>query len=154
MTTLRDLVLQVNDAEVVDGIVRFYDQREKQWWPDAVADVLGHLRKLTPNPAGSQYELSIELTPPIDPEEQPFWDVSCTKGGDPERCGLDLSPWEEWLTIRIPQSLLEKMTAAEIVAHCVWEMTFYGFTQEKINAFRTELRSDAEFGPLPLLPNS
>jgi hypothetical protein len=31
------------------------------------------------------------------------------------------------------------MTAAEIVAHCVWEMTFYGFTQEKIAAFRAEL---------------
>jgi hypothetical protein len=46
MTTLRDLVLKVNEADVVDGIVRFYDQQEKEWWPDAVADVLGQLRKL------------------------------------------------------------------------------------------------------------
>jgi hypothetical protein len=142
MTTLRDLVLKVNEADVVERIVRFYDQREKEWWPDAVADVLGQLRKLTPDPAGSQYQLSIELTQPTDPEEQPFWDVSCTKEGDPERCGLDLSPWEEWLAIRVPQSLLDKMTPAEIVAHCVWEMTFYGFSQEKIAASRAELFSD------------
>ena len=74
-------------------------------------------------------------------EEQPFWNVSC-KEGDPARCGLDLPRWEEWLAIRVPQSLLEKITAAEIVAHCVWEMTFYGFTQENIAAFRTELLSD------------
>ena len=142
MTTLRDLVLKVNEADVLDEIVRSYDQQEKEWWPDAVADVLGQLRKLIPDPASSQYQLSIELTPPIDPEEQPFWDVSCTKEGHPDRCGLDLSPWEEWLAIRVPQSLFEKMTAAEIVAHCVWEMTFYGFTQEKIAAFRTEFLPD------------
>src|SRR5437764_5585776 len=80
-----------------------------------------------------------KLTPPVDPKDQPFWEVSCTKDGDPERCGLDLSPWAEWLALRVPQSLLYKMTAAEIVAHCVWEMTFYGFTQEKIAAFRAEL---------------
>ena len=139
MTTLRDLVLEVQEAAVVEAIARFYDQPETQWLPDAVSDVLGQLRKLAPDPAGSQYHLSIELKPPVDPKDKPFWDVSCTKEADPDRCGLDLSPWDEWLALRVPQSLLDKMTAAEIVAHCVWEMTFYGFTQEKISAFRAEL---------------
>jgi hypothetical protein len=139
MTTLRDLVLDVQEAAVVEGIARFYDQRETDWLPDAVADVLGQLRKLAPDPAGSRYQLSIELTPPVDPKDQPFWDVRCIKEGDPDRCGLDLSPWEAWLALGVPQSLLDKMTAAEIVAHCVWEMTFYGFTQEKIAALCAEL---------------
>jgi hypothetical protein len=139
MATLHDLVLEVQDVAVVEGIARFYDQRETDWLPDAVADVLGQLRKLAPDPAGSRYQLSIELTPPVDPKDQPFWDVSCIKEGDPERYGLDLSRWEEWLAVRVPRSLLAKMTATEIVAHCVWEMTFYGFTQEKIAAFRAEL---------------
>ena len=139
MTTLRDLVLEVQEAAVVEAIARFYDQRETQWLPDAVSDVLGQLRKLAPDHAGSRYQLSIELTPPVDPKDQPFWDVSCIKEGDADRCGLDLSPWDEWIALHVPQSLLDKMTAAEIVAHCVWEMTFHGFTQEKIAAFRAEL---------------
>ena len=139
MTTLRDLVLDVQEAAVVEGIARFYDQRETDRLPDAVADVLGQLRKLAPDPAGSRYQLSIELTPSVDPKDKSFWDVSCIKEGDPDRCGLDLSPWEAWLALGVPQSLLDKMTAAEIVAHCVWEITFYGFTQEKIVAFRAEL---------------
>ena len=108
MTTLCDLVLEVQEAAVVEGIARFYDQRETQWLPDAVADVLGQLRKLAPDPAGSRYQLSIELTPPVDPKDQPFWDVSCIKEGDPQRCGLDLSPWDEWLVLRVPQSLPDK----------------------------------------------
>ena len=139
MTTLRDLVLEVQEAAVVEAIALFYDQRETRWLPDAVADVLGQLRKLAPDPAGSRYQLSIELTSSVDAKDHPFWDVTSVKEGDPERCGLDLSPWEEWIALHVPQSLLDKMTAAEIVAHCVWEMTFYGFTQEKIAAFRAEL---------------
>ena len=139
MATLRDLVLEVQEATVVEAIARFYDQRETQWLPDAVAHVLGQLRKLAPDPASSRYQLSIDLTSPVDPKDKPFWDVSCIKEDDPDRCGLDLSPWDEWLALRVPQSLLDKMTAAEIVAHCVWEMTFYGCTQEKIAAFRAEL---------------
>jgi hypothetical protein len=120
MITLRDLVLEVQEAAVVEAIARFYDQRETQWLPDAVSDVLGQLRKLAPDPAGSRYQLSIELTPPVDRKDKPFWDVSCIKEGDPNRCGLDLSPWDEWLVLRVPQSLLDKMTAAEIVAHCTF----------------------------------
>ncbi len=50
------------------------------------------------------------------------------------------------LVLRVPQSLLDKMTAAEIVAHCVWEMTFYGFTQEKIAAFVSHRQLAKTFG--------
>src|SRR5437667_7131988 len=112
MSTLGDLVLEVQEAAVVEAIARFYDQRETQWLADAVSDVLGQLRKLAPDPAGSRYHLRIELTPPDDPTDKPFWDVSCIKEGDPDHCGLDLSPWDEWLALHVPQSLLDKMTAA------------------------------------------
>jgi len=140
MTTLRDLVLRVGDGSVIEALARLYDQRKTELLPDAITDVLLELRKLTPDSAGSQFKLHIELTPPIDPEEQPHWDVSCTKQNDLERCGLDLSPWEEWLAITVPQSLIDQMTETEVVAHCVWEITFYGFTQEKIAENRTELQ--------------
>src|SRR5207247_10615715 len=88
MATLCGLVLEVQEA-VVEGIARFYDQRETQWLPDAVTDVLGQLRKLAPDPAGSRCQLSIELTPPVDPKDQPFWEVSCTKDGE-IRSAVDL----------------------------------------------------------------
>jgi hypothetical protein len=141
MTTLRALLLGVEETGVTEAIGRLYDRRETRWLPDAVADVLAELRRLTPDPSGTEYQLEIELLPPGDTEDEPYWDVCCRKEYDPERYGLDLSPWEEWLAIRVPESLLKKMTGTEIVAHCVWEMTFYGFTQEKIANFRAELLS-------------
>jgi hypothetical protein len=109
MTTLRDLVLEIQQGAVVEEIARFYDQRETQWLPDAVADVLGQLQNLAPDLAGSPYQLSIELMPPADPKDQPFWDVSCTKEDDPDRCGLELSPWEEWLALRVPQEKFQSI---------------------------------------------
>ena len=54
MATLCDLVLEVQEAAVAEGIARFYDQRETQWLADAVSDVLGQLRKRAPDPAGSR----------------------------------------------------------------------------------------------------
>lgn len=139
MTTLRDLVFRVEEADVTEAIGRLYDRRETSWLPEAVTDVLTELRRLTSDPSGAEYQLHIELLPPTHIDNEPYWDVCCRKEGDPERYGLDLSRWEEWLAIRVPQLLLDKMTAAEIVAHCVWEMTFYGFTQEKIAEFRAEM---------------
>jgi hypothetical protein len=41
--------------------------------------------------------------------------------------------------IAVPQSLLDRMSATDIVAHCVWDMTFYGVTQERIAEARAEL---------------
>ena len=139
MTTLRDLVFKVEDATVVEAVTQLYDQRETEWLPEAIVDVLSQLRRPTPDSAASELGLHIELTSPIDPDEQPYWDVWCGKQNDPERYGLDLSRWEEWLAIRVPQSLLDAMPDAEILAHCIWDMTFYGFTQERIAETRAEL---------------
>ena len=39
MTTLRDLVLKVEEAEVVEAIRRLYDQDETEWRPEGIAGV-------------------------------------------------------------------------------------------------------------------
>lgn len=138
MTTLRDLVVRVETSDVANAIARTY-QADNEWLEEAVADVMVELRRLTPDQSGDEYELQIEPTGPVEPGEPLSWEVCCGKRDDSERYGFDLSPWEEWLALRIPQSLQDTMPAAEIVAHCIWEMTFYGFTQERIAETRAEL---------------
>ena len=138
MTTLRDLVVRVETSDVANAVVRTYEPGT-EWLEEAVADVMAELRRLTPDESGGEYELHIEPTTPVEPNEPSSWEVCCIKCDDPERYGLDLSPWQEWLAIRVPQSLQDAMPAAEIVAHCIWEMTFYGFTQERIAETRAEL---------------
>lgn len=138
MTTLRDIFAKAETGDVIEIVQRIYEP-DAEWLPEAIADVLDELRRLTPDESGGKYELHIEPTVPLEPDDQPFWEVWCSKQHDPERYGLDLSPWEEWLAIEVPQSLQDAMSNAEIAAHCIWDMTFYGFTQERIAETHAEL---------------
>lgn len=45
---------------------------------------------------------------------------------------LDFHPWEEWLGMEIDTGTHQKYTYPEILAHCLWEMTFMGFDQDAI----------------------
>jgi hypothetical protein len=53
--------------------------------------------------------------------------------------GLDFKPWNEWLGMHLEPNSLEQFSHDEIVAHCLWEMTFYGFDQTTIQTVFEEL---------------
>ncbi|MCD4708793.1 MAG: hypothetical protein K8S62_13755 [Candidatus Sabulitectum sp.] len=53
--------------------------------------------------------------------------------------GLDFVPWEKWLDMEIDTRSLKNYTESEILAHCIWEMTFYGFDQTHIREQKAEL---------------
>jgi hypothetical protein len=56
---------------------------------------------------------------------------------------LDLVPWEEWLGMELDPSTIDAYSGHDIAAHCLWEMTFFGFDQETIKEQRDELRRRA-----------
>lgn len=45
---------------------------------------------------------------------------------------LDFTPWSQWLSCKIKDELFEKYKEEEIVAHCLFEMTYDGYDEEKI----------------------
>jgi len=71
-------------------------------------------------------------------------DGSLNKESDPEHFKDDeignqevsyaneFTDWAEWLSMDIDHESLSKYSELEIIGHCLWEMTFYGFTQEDI----------------------
>lgn len=139
MTTLRDIFSEANDAEVVAAVARIYEC-EKEWLPAAIANTLAELRRLPPETSGGGYELQIDVAEPLLPEDEAGWDVWCRKAGQPnESYSLSLSAWEEWLAVEVREPLRARMPAAEIAAHCIWDMTFHGWTQKQIAAQRAEL---------------
>lgn len=52
---------------------------------------------------------------------------------------LALSDWAEWLGMSIDHLSLEIFNKNDITAHCLWEMTFYGFDPLTINNHVEEL---------------
>jgi len=45
---------------------------------------------------------------------------------------IEFTPWQEWLGMEIHPESLDHFTELEIIAHCLYEMTFVGFEQEVI----------------------
>jgi hypothetical protein len=51
-----------------------------------------------------------------------------------ERCSyaIEFRPWKEWLGMQIHPNSLSDFSELEIIAHCLYEMTFVGFKEEDI----------------------
>lgn len=71
-------------------------------------------------------------------------DVSGIGPGSQERLTLCLTRWEEWLGMEIAPSALERFPAPEIIAHCIYEMSFHGYEQDGIARFREDLERMAD----------
>lgn len=81
----------------------------------------------------SEYSIKFEYTSDILKPEYKYPDVVGVKEGVDERWSLSFCPWKEWLGMVVCQEALEGFSASQIVANCLYEMTFFGFTEEKIN---------------------
>jgi len=57
---------------------------------------------------------------------------------------LSFEPWGHWLGMRVDADTLSKLTAPQIVAHCLWDMTFHGFEQWQVQDAMDEIRRRKE----------
>ena len=85
-----------------------------------------------------------------------YFDVSGIRAeGDHQSYALEFTSWAKWLGYEVEQATLKKMPKEEIVAHCLWEMTFIGFTQNKIRRRLAALKKqvkDVEEGRVKTVP--
>jgi len=108
--------------------------------------VFEHLQTLTP----AMTNMRIVLEEVFDEFENGWYTHVCGKDGtlrkekNPEifkddkignqevSYGIEFTDWEEWLRMDIDSGSLSKYSETDIIVHCLWEMTFYGYTQEDI----------------------
>jgi hypothetical protein len=136
-----------------------------QQYPDARESAEGyretflHLRLLQPIATTMRIYLRTTFRPGLD--DEPFLEIVGRNGtlnrdledfsylGKAEdstyalseaEFAIELEPWSEWLGMAIDRETLAKYRAPEIVAHCLWEMTCFGFNEAAIDAQRGELQ--------------
>ncbi len=62
-------------------------------------------------------------------------------GGDEEESfALEFTDWSQWLSMQIDERTLGRYAAQEIIAHCLWEMTFIGYSRAEIAQERARLK--------------
>lgn len=57
---------------------------------------------------------------------------------------IEFTPWDEWLSMEIDSKTLNEFSELEIIAHCLYEMTFIGFDEMKIQENLNQLTKTAE----------
>ena len=46
--------------------------------------------------------------------------------------GIEFTPWRQWLGMHVNKQSLIAFSELEIIVHCLYEMTFVGFSEEAI----------------------
>ena len=153
---LKELLLSTDWGEVKQSLLRSY--------PDS-ARIIDKLQRvfetlLSLDCRGTTMRLCLAEVRPEDIDEEPYIDVfgkdgtlnrdlpdfryfSGTAGRDfanlETSFALELVPWEEWPGMELDPSTSQEYSVADLIAHCLWEMTFYGLDQGTIEKQRQEI---------------
>ncbi|MAM29325.1 MAG: hypothetical protein CMC13_09905 [Flavobacteriaceae bacterium] len=53
--------------------------------------------------------------------------------------GIELTPWRNWLGMGVNAKTLANFTEQEIIVHCIYEMSYVGFSEEDIQKIGRKL---------------
>lgn len=136
MTTFKELIISCDPLTVFESLAMHYDQPCTQY-----AEIIDKLLEI--EPTCSEYTLC--LIDVEDPRSKDIYtEVYGAKVNDDERYSLSFSPWSEWLASEIHETSMAMYSQYNIVAHCLFEMTFHGFTEQSIADFKNELSKRIE----------
>lgn len=113
-------------------LIRLYPDEEKQI--DTYQDVYYKLKLLAPEPS----DVTIRLNDIKDGDESYvdvdgyYTDGRVDKHSGNDALALDFTPWNQWLGMLVDARAFNDFTDLEIIAHCLYEMTFISFDQEEI----------------------
>lgn len=131
---LKELINRYKWNEISSAIIRLYPDQKRGI--QRYKKVLAVLCSIKPG----ETKWSIVIEDCFDEDEQEYYvDVSAKNPGEQQLYALDLTNWEEWLGMEISYRTLRKYSKLDIIAHCLWEMTWHGYEQKDIENFNKEV---------------
>lgn len=152
----KDLIDKYKWDDVYSTFMQLYPDQEKNI--EGYKRVFEELRTLKP----VETKMCIVIEDVFDEYDKEYYahvsgkDGTLNKESDPERFkddevgnqevlyAIEFTDWAKWLAMEIEQESLSKYSELDIIGHCLWEMTFYGFTQEKMKKQLAQLEKEAE----------
>ena len=141
--TLRDLLKTCRYKDVFNIIHQEYYKNKYPEGKIQEADC-GYRRVfeellMLPDKPNEEYQILVKKqVDDFDGEE--FVDVSLYCNEDKEAYSIDLTPWSNLIDAKIFSYQLAGLRDVEIIAHILWEITFYGFSEDRITLERTDLK--------------
>jgi len=132
-TTLASILKDVEFEPVFERLCKWYPREERN--KSGYESVFNMLLTLTPKKSHNLNDtfIAAELTQ-YPSDDIPCLDIYGTKPkNDTVRYGMEFCPWVDWVSMFITQESLDNFSKEDIVAGCLYEMTFFGFTEENIS---------------------
>jgi hypothetical protein len=134
---LKDIIKSYNWLSIELTLIRLYPDQETM--VDDYRNFFEKLMFLVPE----EYDMIIVLTeydcdPDDESEIRTYVDVSGRKiEEDPnsitDSYAIEFVAWEKWLGMDLAPETTKIFSDLEIIAHCLYEMTFIGYNEEEIN---------------------
>tara|TARA_Y100000310_G_scaffold316603_1_gene368530 strand:- start:185 stop:667 length:483 start_codon:yes stop_codon:yes gene_type:complete len=134
--TLRDLLKECNRNKVMDIIQKKYYPKEENHFNEIYTSYDSVWETLIFNERSSNKEYEIY----IRELEEGDVDVCLYCSEDEMTYAMDFTAWKDLIDYKI-KTKHDKIDAHEALAHILWEITFYGFSEDKITQEKDELKS-------------
>ena len=141
---LADLLKQVNFETVFATLVSYFPSQEPS--KEGYKEVFETLLSLNPKPLTNLNDLFIHVTLTSDQYSAgEYFDVSGIQLNKKDKFyGIEFCPWKDWVSMHISQESLDTLTKEDIVAGCLYEMTFFGFSDKDVQNEAERLRKSFE----------
>jgi hypothetical protein len=127
-TTLYNLLNRNAWDDVKVELLRLYPDEARNL--KAYTRVHKQLLEMSPTPNDDDVSVRIEYVE--DDEFGDYWDVAGVKPGSDELWAIEYARWERWLGFYVDDDTLQRLSEPQIIAYCLYEMTWAGFDQDKI----------------------
>lgn len=141
--TLSDILRQVAFDDVFKELTKWFSNQESNF--NGYASVFCTLLEKTPK-RHKLDDLFIEVKKVTEDDETEWLNVSGINIAKKDNIsyGIEFEPWDEWVSMYITQETLDSLSKEEIVAACLYEMTFFGFTENKVQNEKNRLINAVE----------
>ena len=134
-TTLYDLIRMVRFEDVYERLIYYFPSQEnsREGYESAFAELL--TKKQLKHNLNDLF-ISVE----IDNEDgHDYLYIHGINKKTNITYGIEFCPWSEWVTLFIDQNTIDSLSKEDIVAGCLYEMTFFGFSEKKVIETRDEM---------------
>lgn len=147
--TFKDLVMQVDKDQaltyLIDNMCSFDNDVSSKDIYEKGSNVLDVLRTMEPV---ENNDLELAVWHGLTEDHEVGLDVSgigYNEMFDDRIChAIEEMPWNEWLGMPVEEDTLKQLTPAQIVGYSIYEMTFFGWTEQQIRDHMSELTEQKE----------
>ena len=126
--SLYDLLKEVNFESVFKVLCQWYDDQERN--KEGYLNVFNTLLSMTPLKHNlSDLFINIES---INEDGEEWLYVNGVNIYNKHHYGIEFESWNKWISMFITQKSLDIFPKEDIVAGCLYEMTFHGFNENTV----------------------